>query len=168
MDHPLSNLPSIETERLLLRPLGLFDAEAFRDMTDEPSITDAIDFLTRPFTLLDAEKLLLGKQDGRDCFWGANQRSAPKLIGTVGTHLIASDEIEVGYWFASVARGSGLAAEAVTGVTFALRSIFPRRRIVAECRPQNAASWRLLEKVGFQADGTEGTREGRKRLVFGR
>jgi RimJ/RimL family protein N-acetyltransferase len=44
--------------------------------------------------------------------------------------------------------------------------ISEERRIFAECRPQNVASWRLLTKVGFRADGLAGARSGRKRLVL--
>ena len=166
MDHPLSGIPDIETDRLFLRPLGLSDADAFRTMTDEPSIIDAIHFLARPFTLVDAEKLLVGDGDGRDCFWGAWRRDVSTLTGTVGTHLKGSGDIEIGYWFALAARGSGLASEAVTGITSALTAAYPDRRIVAECRPQNEGSWRMLEKIGFRADGTEGARQGRRRLIL--
>jgi RimJ/RimL family protein N-acetyltransferase len=47
-----------------------------------------------------------------------------------------------------------------------LKGAYPERRIFAECRPENVASWRLLEKVGFRASGADGVRSGRKRLVF--
>ncbi len=49
-------------------------------MTDEPAIIDAIQFLRRPFGLADAEKLIVGDDDGRDCFWGAWHRGGPALI----------------------------------------------------------------------------------------
>ena len=166
VEQPLVALPSVSTERLYLRPLALPDAEAFRTVTDEPTILDAIHFLPRPFELADAERLLAGDGDGRDCFWGVWQRGNPALLGTVGTHLRGSGEIEVGYWFSSAGRGRGLGLEAVTNLTSILVRAYPDRRIHAECRPQNAASWKLLEKVGFRADGTDGTRAGRKRLVL--
>lgn len=166
MNRHLSSLPNVRTGRLHLRPLGALDAEAFRAMTDEPTIIDVVHFLARPFTIADAEKLLLGNGDGQDCFWGVYQRDAPTLIGTVGTHLRGVREIEIGYWFAAAIRGRGLAAEAVTGIIFALRAAYPDRSFVAECRPQNEASWRLLEKIGFKADGTDGTRPGRKRFAL--
>jgi RimJ/RimL family protein N-acetyltransferase len=166
MIHPLPSMPVAETNRLRLRPLGLSDAEAFQAMTDEPSILDMVHFLPRPFTLADAEKLLLGECDGRDCFWGAYLRQDSTLIGTLGTHLRGSDEIEVGYWFATAVRGRGLAAEAVSGIVLALSEAYCDRRIVAQCRPQNEASWRLLEKVGFRASGADGSRPGRKLFVF--
>ncbi len=89
-------------------------------------------------------------------------------VGTVGTHLSGTEEIEVGYWFATVVHGQGLASEAVAGITSVLLVAYPDRRIVAECRPQNEASWRLLERVGFRVDGEDGARSGRKRLIFRR
>jgi RimJ/RimL family protein N-acetyltransferase len=162
-------LPPITTERLNLRALRPSDAGIFREMTDEPAITGAIDFLATPFTLLDAERLLKGNGDGRDCFWGVWLREGEgSLIGAVGTHLRVSDELEIGYWFASSVRGRGVGAEAAGAVVHAVSAAFPGRRIVAECRPQNEASWRLLEKIGFQPDGTDGVRPGRKRLMFAR
>ena len=168
MDHPLRGLPHIETDRLRLRPLEHHDAEAFRALTDEPAITDAVYFLARPFEVADAERLIVGKDDGRDCFWGVWHPDDPALIGTVGTHLTGAREIEVGYWFAIAAQGKGLASEAVTGIISVLLTAYPERRIVAECRLENEASWRLLEKIGFRADGADGARPGRRRLVFRR
>jgi RimJ/RimL family protein N-acetyltransferase len=165
---PLSllTLSPITTQRLSLRVFRPSDAAVFRQMTDEPAITDAIDFLSTPFTFSDAEKLIKGNGDGRDCFWGVWLRATASLIGTVGTHLRSVDELEIGYWFASSAHGQGFGTEAAAVVVHAVSAAFPDRRIVAECHPQNEASWRLLEKIGFQADGTDGMRSGRKRFVF--
>ncbi len=166
MEQSLPALPSITTQRLFLRPLALPDVEAFHTMTDEPSILDAIHFLPRPFQVADAERLITGDGDGRDCFWGIWQHGDPVLLGTMGTHLRGSGEIEIGYWFSSAGRGRGLALEAVTNLAARLVRAYPERRIYAECRPQNTSSWRLLEKAGFRADGSDGTRTGRKRLVL--
>ncbi|ARP98363.1 GNAT family N-acetyltransferase [Pseudorhodoplanes sinuspersici] len=166
MDQLLLSLPDIKTERLFIRQLSLADAEAFRAMTDEPAIIDAIHFLERPFTLANAEKLIGSNQDGKDCFWGVWMLGEPALLGTVGTHIRDSETIEIGYWFATAAQGRGFASEAVRGVIGALVRVYPEHLIVAECRPENVASWRLLERAGFQPDGADGNRPGRKSLVF--
>ena len=161
MDRSLSSLPHVNTERLRLRPLELADAEAFRAMTDEPGILNMVHFLSQPFGLADAEKLLIGDSDGRDCFWGVWYGSDPTLIGSVGTHSRGTSDIEIGYWFVTAMHGQGLASEAVRAMASALTAAYPTRVIVAECRPQNGASWRLLERVGFRADGADGARPGR-------
>jgi RimJ/RimL family protein N-acetyltransferase len=159
----------IETTRLHMRPLRFDDAEPFRLMTDEPVITDNIHFLTTPFTLADAQNLIKGDGDGLDCFWGVWKRNDVTLIGTVGTHLIRGiDEIEIGYWFAGSTHGHGFGTEAVSATVDAIRRAYADRRIIAECRPENSASWRLLEKIGFRADGRDGQRAGRKRLIYSR
>ena len=163
----LLNLPAIETQRLRLRVLTPDDAEAFHLLTDEPAIIEAIDFLRAPFTRRDAAALLLGEGDGRDCFWGLWAKGEEALIGTVGSHLRGATEIEIGYWLAPVVHGRGFGAEAVAAVVAALMTAFPERRIFAECRPQNLASWRLLEKTGFCSE-TMGKRAGRVRLALAR
>ncbi len=135
-------------------------------MTDDPAITGAIDFLPTPFGLGDAQRLLSGEHDGRDCFWGIRLAGEDALVGTIGTHLRGNDEIEIGYWLASAARGRGIGAESAAGVVRALRLAYPARSIFAECLPQNVGSWRLLTKLGFKADGRGGLRAGRHRLVL--
>ncbi|MCW5687776.1 MAG: GNAT family N-acetyltransferase [Pseudolabrys sp.] len=162
----LAEQSPIKTARLHLRALGVDDAGAFRSMTDEPAITDNIHFLTTPFSLADARKLIEGDGDGRDCFWGVWRRDSDVLIGTVGTHLRGPDEIEIGYWFASSAHGLGFGTEAVAAIVGTLRRAYADRLIFAECRPENQASWRLLEKAGFRGDGRDGQRSGRKRLAL--
>jgi RimJ/RimL family protein N-acetyltransferase len=160
----LAALPNIETPRLLLRPLRAEDAETFRVMTDDPMITEAVHFLTTPFTITDARRLIA--DNGRDCFWGIWLRDDGRLIGTVGTHLQGALDIEIGYWLARSTRGHGFATEAATHVVRALKTAYPEHLIFAECRAQNTASWRLLERIGFRADGREGSRPGRKRLAL--
>ncbi|HEX3982277.1 MAG TPA: GNAT family N-acetyltransferase [Acidisoma sp.] len=168
MTEPLSALSAQTTERLFLRPLVHADAHAFRAMTDDPAITDCVHFLDSPFTLENAERLILGAGDGRDCFWGVWLRDRPDLLGTVGTHLRDEAEIEIGYWFAPAAQGLGLASEAGAAILTMLRATYPERRIFAECRPENARSWRLLERLGFRSLRTPGARPGRARLTLQR
>ena len=166
VDKALDSLPPIKTARLHLRACRLGDAETFRALTNDPSITSAVDFLSFPFGLADAERLIVGQGDGRDCFWGVWLKDGAQMIGAVGTHLRGTDEIEIGYWLAAEMRGRGLAGEAVTAVVAALASAYPARLIFAECRPENTASWCLLETVGLRADGSDGLRAGRKRLMM--
>ena len=156
----------IDTPRLHLRWLEVSDVEAFRLMTDDPAITDRIHFLSHPFTMADAKRLIDGDGDGRDVFWGVWAGEPPAMIGTVGSHLRGSDAIEIGYWFAGASHGHGFGTEAVGAVLRALGTVFPMRVIYAECRPENAPSWRLLERLGFRSDGQDGLRAGRKRLVW--
>lgn len=154
------------TDRLSIVPLQSANARALQKLTDDPAVTEAISFLSTPFTLSDA-KALIGRNGGeRDCFFGVWKRDDERLIGLVGTHLRAAAEIEVGYWLGIAWHGRGFATEALHGLTAALEGSLPERSIIAECRPENRASWRVLEKVGFQPTGSSGLRPGRQILAL--
>jgi [ribosomal protein S5]-alanine N-acetyltransferase len=162
----LDQLPSLQTDRLHLRPLTLDDAAALQTVTDHAAITDFVHFLPQPFTVSDAEHLILGKQDGRDRFLGAWLRGTEELVAVVGTHLHGANEVEIGYWVRPSHHRQGVANEAVRAVLAGLCGTFPDRQVVAECRPENAASWHLLERLGFRPAGENGRRPGRQRLVL--
>lgn len=163
----LIGLPSLETTRLAIAPLGPENAPALHRLTDDPAITGAVDFLATPFTLADAEALIASGRHGRDRFLGAwSREEAAPLIGVVGAHLRGEGAVEIGYWIAGGARGRGFGAEAVSATIDCLRRRFPRRVVVAECRPGNVASWGLLHKLGFRETGSEGHRPGRRQLVL--
>jgi len=160
----LADLPAIETARLRLASLRLADAAALSAITDDPAITGRIDFITSPFTPDDAAALIRGQGDGRDCFVGLWHGT--ELVGVVGAHLAGADAIEIGYWIAAARHGRGYATEAAAALVALLRARFPRRRIFAECRRDNRASWRVLEKLGFRPTGVPGARPGRERLAL--
>lgn len=160
----LDAIPPIATARLRLKPLQAADAPAVAALTDDPEVIAAIDFLTGPFSLEDAAALIRGNGDGRDCFLGCWHHNT--LLGVVGAHLRANGEIEIGYWLGSAFHGRGFGTEAAGAVVAMLRRRFPHHRIVAECRPENRASWHVLEKLGFRATGADGHRPDRQRLVL--
>lgn len=166
--HSLAGLPALGTERLRIAQLVPGDAEAVRDLTDDPAITGAIDFLPQPFTLADAEGLVRSGAHGRDVFLGARERTTSGLVGVVGAHLRAERSVEIGFWIGGAARGRGYASEAVAAVVALLGRRLPRRAIVAECRPENVASWGLLRTLGFRDTGEEGHRPGRRVLALRR
>ncbi|KQO70411.1 GCN5 family acetyltransferase [Methylobacterium sp. Leaf469] len=163
--YSLAKLSPVETARLRLAPLGPGDAEAVRALTDDPAITGAIDFLPSPFTLQAARGLIGPAKVRTDCFLGARTH-AGALVAIVGLHLRGDHAVELGYWVGGGARGQGYGAEAVTAAIGLLRQRFPHRFLVAECRPDNAASRGLLLKVGFRDTGDEGHRPGRTIFAY--
>lgn len=86
--------------------------------------------------------------------WGVEPRAGGGLLGMCG--LLQRDWLEVpdiGYAFLPAARGRGLAREAAEATLALARSRFGAAKVLAIVNPDNAASIRLLEQVGFIADG---------------
>jgi RimJ/RimL family protein N-acetyltransferase len=155
--------PLVGPQGLVLRPLGEEDVAAMVAATNHPSVTSAVSFLQDPFTADDARRLLARHVAGRDVWFGAFDSGV--LLGVVGCHE-AGGEVEIGYWFSPASRGRGLARTSAALVRDWARQVRPGLPLIAECRPDNAASWRLLAAIGFVPTGEAGTRSGRMRLVF--
>lgn len=163
-DDTLAALAPTRSPRLRLAPLAPADAPALAALTDDPIITQAIPFLASPFTVEAAAELIGRRDGGRDCILGAWRLADEHLVGVVGTHLRGEAQLEIGYWLGTDFHGLGYASEAVGAIIKMLRHLLPHREIIAECRPENRASWRLLVKAGFRPTGAPGTRPGRALL----
>lgn len=158
--------PRLDTDRLRIAPLQSDMAEEVRLLTDDPAITHAVNFLPDRVGIAEARGLIRAADTGRDVFLGLQEREDRSLVGIVGAHLRALEAIEIGYWIGGAARGRGYGAEGVGAVVRRLAEDHPRRAIVAECRPENAASWQMLHKLGFRPTGDGGRRPGRKLMVW--
>jgi RimJ/RimL family protein N-acetyltransferase len=127
-------------------------------------ITKAISFLAGEFTLADAHALIHEQAGEEDAYLGIWHRTSESLAGMIGAHLHGLNLIEIGYWTSATFRDQGYATEAAAGLIAALRALLPDRQVVAECRPENRPSWRVLTKLGFRPTGADGLRPGRKML----
>lgn len=157
---PLKTL-SVETPRLYIRPLQPKAAEALAKITSTPTITEAVSFLTYPFTTEDAAKLIERNHGDEDCFFGLWVRGTDELIGAIGAHVRPERRLEVGYWMSASASGQGYTSEAFKALVGALHAARPDEQIYAECQPDNKASWRVLTKHDFVSTGRAGARPGR-------
>jgi RimJ/RimL family protein N-acetyltransferase len=162
----MSDSSIIETTRLRLVPLEAADAEVLRALTDDPAIVAAISFLHSPFTLADAEALIAANGNGHDLYRSIRRCDDNLLIGIIGSHHRGTGAVEIGYWIGTAFQRQGYALEAAHGLVGRLKAAVPAPRIVAECRPDNRASWRVLERLGFRPTGASGARPGRVELAL--
>jgi RimJ/RimL family protein N-acetyltransferase len=154
----------IETARLRIAPIEPSDAPALQAITDDDRVASAIHFLHRPFTLADAEALIGGDIHGVERFLGVKTK-AGMLVGVIGRGP-RGEAVEIGYWFGARFWRQGFASEAVGALVDALRKEDWGRPIIAECRRENEASWRILERLSFRPAGSKGERPGRELLIL--
>ena len=74
-----------------------------------------------------------------------------KMIGNVYLGKRDFDAREIGYVFRKDAWGKGYAKESCEAL-ISLAFSQGAHRIFAECDPENAASWKLLESLGFERE----------------
>jgi len=154
--HPeaLDVFPALETDRLLLRAPASADAPAlFRLYSDarimryrgEPlfSGVQEAEALIEKWTALFAEK--------KGLRWAITLKGDNALIGTAGYKRLVEMQFrgEIGYELDPVRWNRGLMTEALRAVTAWGFRAYGLHSIEANIAPGNAASRRVLEKLGF-------------------
>lgn len=149
--------PTLETPRLVLRELVPADVEAIFRIQSNPEV---VRYFGRPghATIAETEKLLGivfdAQRDVTGIRWGLSLKDTGELAGTCGfwrwnkPHRHA----EIGYELAPAFWGRGLMVEALRPI---LRYGFTQmelHRVEATIDPDNHASQRVLEKLGFKRD----------------
>ena len=149
----------IVTERLVLRPLELGDAEAFAAYRSDPDVARYQSWDTT-YSAADAERLVAAQEDvafGRPGPWvqvAVIDRAGGALCGDCAVR-VATDQpqtAELGVTFAPASQGRGLAAEAVGAVVGRLFEQHDIHRVYAEADDRNRAVHRLFERLGFRCE----------------
>ena len=139
-----------ETERLVIRPLRLEDAE---DLEQSPDWID--------------EKVDRFERDGGMSLWAAVDRESGRAVALAGLQWEQIDgrrELDLGCVVAASARRRGFATEASRGVVDAAFAV-GYERITAMTGFDNEPALRILENLGFTPQG-ETTFEGRSYAFF--
>lgn len=146
-------LPVMTTERLVLRPLRVEDAEALHPMYSD---ADANTYGSHPATMTLEEsraRLEKGIADPTWRAWAITLKGDDTAIGTVACYEKRQGKVtEIGYILKRAFWGRGIATEAVAAMIDLLFAE-GQRRVFADTDPENAASIALLERLGFQREG---------------
>ena len=149
--------PELKTERLLLRPFLVTDAEAVSTLAGDEEVARNTLNIPHPYDRQHAEEWIAsqGSQfQRREAVTYAVTRDDGTLVGAVGLILDpANDSAELGYWIGREHWGRGFATEAARAV---MEWAFPAlnlHRIHASHFPRNPASGRVLEKLGMRHEG---------------
>lgn len=146
-----------ETDRLVLRPFNLDDADFVLAMFNDPSFIRFIgDREVR--TLEDAEAYIverfLGFYDGDGIGpWVAELRSTGMPIGFFSLFRRDwLDDVDLGFALLPGHRSNGYAAEGARAMIAFARDTVGLERLVAIVSTGNEASIRLLDRLGFKRD----------------
>jgi RimJ/RimL family protein N-acetyltransferase len=172
----LSLVPVLETERLRLRAHRAEDHVDCTAIWSNPEVTRHIG--GRPFTAEEVWKRLLQYVGLWTLlgygYWAVEEKSTGRYIGDIGFADFKRDMqpslegmLEFGWVLAPQAHGNGYASEAVTAVMAWAEKQQPALRSVCIIDPENLASIRVAEKVGFTR-WQETTYHGSPTIVFSR
>jgi RimJ/RimL family protein N-acetyltransferase len=152
-------IPRIETDRLVLRPYGLGDFDAYAEMWADP---DVVRFITgKPFER-EASWGRFVRQQGMWHYMGfgffaIEEKATGSFVGEAGFHEVRRNltpsiegTLEAGWALNSAGQGWGYATEAMTAAIGWAGTAFPGRRMTAIIDPDNLPSVHVAKKLGFK------------------
>src|SRR5260221_8961215 len=145
-------LTRISTDRLVLRPTGIADADRAFDIQSDWEVTRMLRMASFPPNRDDIVRWFADHE--REWMSGEAYRFAVELrgrfIGVVDVDEISGREGELGYWFEKSSWGHGYAFEAAQAVVnFAFINV-GLRKLWSGHAADNLASGHVLLKLGFR------------------
>ncbi len=151
---------TLETERLLLRPLSMRDLDACHEIWRHKDVADGVLSIPHPLSVEESrarlQRILTDVPRRTGCVWAIALRDTGQIIGDCG--LETDDKHlrgELGYCIHPDHWNRGLVTEALGEVVrWSFEDREPRlERLSADHYPENPASGRVLEKLGFEREG---------------
>ena len=146
------------TERLAMRNLVATDASDIQRLAGEREIADTTLSIPHPYTDGTAEKFIVDQEKRRDrgeLFAVAiTYLSNGEFAGITGLKIRSADAAaELGYWIGLPYWGRGLATEATAALVAYGFQQLRLNNIHAQVFTRNAASRRVLKKIGMKPEG---------------
>lgn len=152
-------LPTLQTERLVLRPFTAADADAVAALVSPREIAGSTISIPHPYDRSIAEAWLATLEGafarGESLTLAVTLRGGGTLVGCVGLSIDGRNlRGEIGYWTGLEYWGRGYCTEAAAAVVRHGFEVLGLYRIVAHHMSRNPASGRVMQKLGMRHEGT--------------
>jgi RimJ/RimL family protein N-acetyltransferase len=154
----MAEIPSLQTERLVLRPFSLKDAPDVQRLAGDPAIADTTLNIPHPYEDGVAEAWISTHQpefdEGKGVTFAITLRETGELVGAIGLRLENRfNRAEMGYWIGKPYWGFGYCTEAAKAVIAYGFDDMELNKILAYYLIRNPASGRVMEKAGMSYEG---------------
>lgn len=149
---------SIQTSRLLLRPLQMSDAPDIQRLAGDRDVASTTRNIPHPYEDGMAEKRIESCQQKADAGelinFAITRRSDGFFLGAIGLHPDSDkQQAEVGYWIGKPFWNQGYATEALQGVINQAFTHLGMDRVYAAHFTRNPSSGRVMQKAGMLHEG---------------
>lgn len=158
-DRSRTDCPVLLSQRLVLRAPHIEDIDALAHLANNAAIATMVARMPHPYTAKDAADFVRRTTIGEigKCVYAITKAENGEFLGCCALEPNPVDEttLEMGYWLGEPYWNKGYATEAVHAlIDMAFRTREWVSRIDARCRVTNIASRRVIQKSGFQFQGT--------------
>ena len=154
----MTSPPTLETERLHLRPFVISDASRVRELAGDPAIADTTLNIPHPYKAGMAEEWIathLPKyKTGEQVDLAITAKKSGALIGAIGLSIhLRFRRAEMGYWIGREHWNRGYCTEAARAVLEYGFHELSLNRIHSHHFGCNPASGRVMVKIGMSREG---------------
>jgi RimJ/RimL family protein N-acetyltransferase len=143
----------IETRRLILRAPDPRDVPDIARLANNINIHQMTASMPYPYGEADAVAFVSEFARRKEQKVYAVTLKSETVVGVIGLRLDQEDAAELGYWFGEQFWGAGYGGEAAQALVAAVVQTGKCAAIKASARTENVASRRILERIGFIAQG---------------
>lgn len=150
--------PVLLSQRLVLRAPHTDDIDALAHLANNAAIATMVSRMPHPYTAADAADFVRRTKEGAigKCVYAITRADNGAFLGCCGLEADEQNErtLEIGYWLGEPYWNQGYvteAAHALVDMAFRARDI---DQIDARVRVMNVASRRVIQKCGFQFQGS--------------
>ena len=155
----MKQIPTLETEKLVLRPFGPQDAADVQRLAGDRAIADTTLHIPHPYEDGMAEEWISGHQDGfargQGVTLAITRKTDGTLVGAISLmSMVTNHQAELGYWVGKPYWNEGFCTGAGQAV---LRYAFTELQLLrahATHFSRNTASGRVMLKLGMRHEGT--------------
>ncbi|MDX0956801.1 GNAT family N-acetyltransferase [Sinorhizobium medicae] len=157
-----TDCPILLSPRLVMRAPHEDDIDALAHLANNANIATMVSRMPHPYTTADAADFVRRAKAGTNgpgtigkCVYAITKADNGAFLGCCGVEPHADGKtVELGYWLGEPYWNQGYAteaAQALTDMAFRTRDI---DQIDARCRVMNIPSRRVIQKCGFQFQGS--------------
>lgn len=153
-----SDCPVLLSQRLVLRAPHEEDIDALAHLANNAAVATMVSRMPHPYTARDAADFVRRTNAGEigKCVYAITKGENGEFLGccALEPHDNDAETLELGYWLGEPYWNKGFATEAahaLIDMAFRTRDI---AYIDARCRVTNIASRRVIQKCGFQFQGS--------------
>ena len=153
-----TDCPVLLSERLVLRAPHEEDIDALAHLANNANIATMVARMPHPYTVADAADFVRRTRAGAigKCVYAITKADNGAFLGCCGVEPTGDhNTVEIGYWLGEPYWNQGYTTEAAHAlVDMVFRTRENVAQIDARCRVMNVASRRVVQKCGFQFQGS--------------
>jgi len=154
----MNNRPTLQTDRLILRPFVLEDSKEVQRLAGDSRIAATTLTIPHPYKDGMAGEWIstheIDFKENRQITFAITDKTDNSLVGSISIRLVSKhNNAEMGYWVGVPFWGKGYCTEAAAAVVKYAFETLELNKVYAHFMTSNPSSGRVMEKIGMASEG---------------